>query len=515
MTIGNGIQGEFSQALQAMGLDTSGAREGRDLSDLIPVALPRERGQYWGGRWHDGGGGVATSLNPSTEEPLADFGLATPETVDAAVSAARAAAPGWAATPPLERGRLLRLAAAIVRDHALELALLDAADCGNPVKAMQMDAEIAATQLEYFAGLVLENKGETIPTGNQSLNYTLREPLGVVARIFPFNHPFMFAAGKMAAPLAAGNTLILKPPPQAPLSTLRLMELLDGLFPPGVLNCVVGDRDVGAALASHRGVDAVGLIGSVGAGRAVLHAAADSMKRTLLELGGKNAMVIFPDADFDAAVEGAIRGMNFTWCGQSCGSTSRLLVHESMHDRFVEALAALLPARHQPGLATHMATTMGALVDRAQHERTESYVRSAIDQGARVVTGGRRPTLLKRGFFFEPTILDSVSPEHRVAREEVFGPVLSVLRWRDEAQMQHIANGVEFGLTASVWTRDLVTAHRTASALQAGYVWINDCSIHLPGTPFGGYKLSGVGREECLQELHEFTQTKNVNVSLR
>jgi betaine-aldehyde dehydrogenase len=505
----------FAQALGAQGLDRPGALDGQDLSGLVAATLPSQRGQYWGGQWHTGRGRRASSFNPSTEALLAEFELASAADVDAAVAAAGAAAPGWAATAPLERGRLLRQAAAIVRAHALELALLDAADCGNPVKAMQMDAEIAATQLEYFAGLVLENKGETIPTGNQSLNYTLREPLGVVARIFPFNHPFMFAAGKMAAPLAAGNTVVLKPPPQAPLSTLRLMELLEGVFPPGVLNAVVGEREVGAALASHPGVAAVGLIGSVGAGRAVLHAAADSLKRTLLELGGKNAMVVYPDADFDAAVDGAIRGMNFTWCGQSCGSTSRLLVHESLHDRFVQALVALLPQRHQPGIASHMATTMGALVDQAQYQRSLSYVDLARAEGARVVTGGQRPPGLARGFFLEPTVLDRVEPAHRVAREEIFGPVLSVMRWRDEAQMLRMANGVDFGLTASVWTQDLVTAHRAAASLQAGYVWINDCSIHLPGAPFGGYKLSGAGREECLQEMHEFTQVKNVNLSLR
>lgn len=499
----------------AAGLDRPASYEDRDLSDLVASTLPQHHGHFWGGNWHSGSGEVVPSINPSTEQVLAEFQMGTASDVDEAVCAAQQASTDWAATPPLERGRLLRRAASIVRDHALELALLDAADCGNPVKAMQMDAEIAATQLDYFAGLVLENKGETIPTGNQSLNYTLREPLGVVGRIFPFNHPFMFAAGKMAAPLAAGNTVILKPPPQAPLSTLRLMELLEGVFPPGVLNCVVGGREVGEALATHSGVNAIGLIGSVGAGKAVLHSAADSMKRTLLELGGKNAMVIFPDVDFDAAVDGAIRGMNFTWCGQSCGSTSRLLVHESLHGRFVEALAASLPKRHKPGLATHMSTTMGALVDQAQYERSRSYIDIAIQEGARIVAGGKRPADLAKGYFLEATVLDGVQPSHRVAQEEIFGPVLSVLSWKDEAEMLSIANGVDYGLTASVWTQDLVTAHRTATQLQAGYVWINDCSIHLPGAPFGGYKLSGVGREECLQELHEFTQIKNINVALR
>lgn len=505
----------FNMSIKTAGLDAPGALEGRDLSDLVSAALPQKQGHFWGGQWHLGSGELAGSINPSTEEVLAPFQMGTASDVDAAVGAAQQARRSWAATPPLERGRLLRQAASIVRDHALELALLDAADCGNPVKAMQMDAEIAATQLDYFAGLVLENKGETIPTGNQSLNYTLREPLGVVARIFPFNHPFMFAAGKMAAPLAAGNVLILKPPPQAPLSTLRLMELLEGLFPAGVLNCVVGGREVGQALASHPGVQAIGLIGSVAAGQAVLHSAADSMKRTLLELGGKNAMVVYPDADFDAAVDGAIRGMNFTWCGQSCGSTSRLLVHESLHDRFVEALAARLPQRHRPGLATHMNTTMGALVDPAQYQRSRSYIDIAVQEGARIVAGGKRPADLDKGYFLEPTVLDGVQASHRVAQEEIFGPVLSVLRWRDEAQMLSIANGVDYGLTASVWTQDLVTAHRAAAQLEAGYVWVNDCSIHLPGAPFGGYKLSGAGREECLQEMHEFTQVKNINVSLR
>lgn len=504
----------FTEALATSGVQSLSGVE--DLSPFVEHVLPRQRGHYWGGAWHTGTGGtLATSINPSTEAPLAQFALGSAQDVDQAVRAARAAAPQWAATPPLQRGRMLRRAADIIRAHALELALLDAADCGNPVKAMQMDAEIAATQLEYFAGLVLETKGETLPTANGSLNYTLREPLGVVARIFPFNHPFMFAAGKMAAPLAAGNTVVLKPPQQAPLSTLRLMELLEDLFPPGVLNCVVGGREVGAALADHPDVAAVGLIGSVGAGKAVLHATADGMKRSLLELGGKNPLIVYPDADFDAAVEGAVRGMNFTWCGQSCGSTSRLLVHESLHDHFLEALIALLAKRHVPGIATDMRSTMGALVDRAQYDKSLHYIESARSEGARVVHGGRRPAGMEKGFFIEPTVLADVVPHHRVAREEVFGPVLSVLRWRDEQSMLDIANGLEFGLTASVWTENLSTAHLAALRLQAGYVWINECSVHIPGAPFGGYKQSGVGREECLQELHEFTQTKNVNVFLR
>lgn len=489
-----------------------------DLSSRVPTILPAHRGQFWDGTWHERSDAQRlASINPSTGEVLAEVALATPADVDAAVASARRAFPAWAATPPLERARRLREAASRIRANAADLALLDAADCGNPVKAMLFDAEIAATQLEYFAGLVLEIKGETVPTGNGSLNYTRREPLGVVARIFPFNHPFMFAAGKIAAPLAAGNTVVIKPPEQAPLSTLRLMELLQDLFPPGVLNCVVGGRDVGACLVSHPDVAAVGLIGSVPAGKAVLHSAADTMKRCLLELGGKNAMLIYPDADMERAVDGAVRGMNFTWCGQSCGSTSRLFLHESIHDRFVDQMIALLGQRHRPGLATHMDTTMGALINRTQYERSLSYIASARSDGARLATGGAHPkgAELANGFFIEPTVFTGVTPAMKLAREEVFGPVLSVFRWSREDEVFDAVNGTELGLTASIWTRDLVTAHRAAARVQSGYVWVNDCSSHFIGAPFGGYKQSGLGREESKDELFEFTQIKNVNISMQ
>lgn len=488
-----------------------------DLSSRVPSVLPVQRGQFYGGTWHHTPQAQRlASINPCTGEVLAEVEMASAADVDAAVASAQGAFKAWAATPPLVRARCLREAAARIRANAADLALLDAADCGNPVKAMLFDAEIAATQLEYFAGLVLEIKGETIPTGNGSLNYTRREPLGVVARIYPFNHPFMFAAGKIAAPLAAGNTVVIKPPEQAPLSTLRLMELLADVFPPGVLNCVVGGREVGAALSGHPQVAAVGLIGSVPAGKAVLHAAVDTFKRTLLELGGKNAMMIFPDADLDRAVDGAVRGMNFTWCGQSCGSTSRLFIHDSLHDLFVEQLLALLAKRHVPGLATHMDTTMGALINRAQYERSMDFIASAQAEGAQLVAGGRHPTdpALAHGFFIEPTIFTGVTPSMRIAREEIFGPVLSVMRWRTEDELFSAVNGLELGLTASIWTRDLRTAHLAAARVEAGYVWVNDCSAHFIGAPFGGYKQSGLGREESREELYEFTQIKNVNISM-
>ncbi|NYT70545.1 aldehyde dehydrogenase family protein [Pusillimonas noertemannii] len=488
-----------------------------DLVDRLSQIMPTRLTHFWAGQWQPAPGAeVLEAINPSTGERLASLPVAQAEQVDAAVRAADDAFPAWSRTPPLERASMLRRAAVLIREHAADLALIDAAGCGNPVKAMLFDAEIAATQLEYFAGLVLEIKGETLPTGNGSLNYTKREPLGVVARIFPFNHPFMFAAGKIAAPLAAGNTVVMKPPEQAPLSTLRLVELLAEVFPPGVLNCVLGGRDTGAALVAHPKVAAIGLIGSVPAGRAVLAAAAHDMKHTLLELGGKNAMIVYPDADFDKAVAGAVRGMNFTWCGQSCGSTSRLFLHESIHDRFVQALITRVAIEHRPGIATDPATTMGALASEAQYRRSLEYIKIALQEGANLACGGKHPEdpTLKQGYFIEPTVFTEVRPDMRIAQEEVFGPVLSVLKWSDEDELLCAVNGVDFGLTTSIWTRDLVTAHSTADRVQAGYIWINDCSSHFIGAPFGGYKRSGKGREESRDELFEFTQIKNINVSM-
>jgi betaine-aldehyde dehydrogenase len=323
----------------------------------------------------------------------------------------------------------------------------------------------------------------------------------------------MFAAGKSAAPLAAGNAVIVKPPDQAPLSSLRLAELVDGLFPAGVFNVLPGDRDTGAALAAHRGVAMVALIGSVPAGRAVMRAASDTVKPLLLELGGKNALIAYPDADPDEVAGGAVGGMNFTWCGQSCGSTSRAFVHRAIYDAVIERVKARVAA-FKPGVATDPATTMGAIVSAAQLERVLGFIDSARGEGARLVYGGNRPSdpALRQGFFVEPTVFCDVTPSMRIAREEIFGPVLAIMPWSDEAQMLQQVNAVDYGLTCSIWTRDLDTALRTAGSVQAGYVWINEVGRHFLGAPFGGVKQSGLGREECLAELLAFTQEKNIHV---
>lgn len=478
--------------------------------------LPTNRGIYYGGGWHEPvTGSYAPTFDPGRGKTLCEVAKGTSQDVDKAVEAARAGFMVWKDTVPLERARILREIAQILRDNARELATIDAANCGNPVAEMMGDARIAAAQTDFFAGLVTEMKGATIPMGPNALNYSIRQPLGVVARIIAFNHPFMFCAGKMAAPLAAGNAVIMKPPGQAPLSSLRLAELVGDLLPPGVLSIVPGGAEAGAAMASHPGVDKVTLIGSVPAGRAVMRSASETVKPVLLELGGKNALIAFPDSDPDVVAKAVVSGMNFTWCGQSCGSTSRAFLHVDIHDAVLERVRDAA-SKFKPGIPTDPETTMGAIVNKAQHERVLSYIDSAKKEGATLVYGGKVPPdpELKDGFYVEPTIFAGVNPDMKIAAEEIFGPVLSVLKWDDEQEMIRDVNRLEYGLTCSIWTRDLETAHRTAAAVEAGFVWVNEVSKHFIGAPFGGVKQSGIGREESVDELISFTHEKNIHVNL-
>src|SRR5580658_9338040 len=480
------------------------------------LRLPEHRDAFYGGEWHKPKSGkYVDSINPGTGESLGPFADCGADDIDASVQAAKKAFDGWRNTPPLERARLLKRIAAVLRENADELAMIDAADCGNPVHEMVMDATIAAAQIEFYAGLVTEMKGSSIPMGPGVVNFSVREPRGVVGRIIPFNHPFMFCAGKSGAPLATGNTVVMKPPEQAPLSSLRLAELIDGLLPPGVFNLVPGGKDAGAALASHPDVAKIAVIGSVPTGKAVMRAAADTLKGVLLELGGKNALIAYPDADPDAVATALVSGMNFTWCGQSCGSTSRAFVHEKIYDAVLERVKVRV--KHwKPGIPTDPATTMGAIISKVQFDRVVSYIDSAKKDGARLVSGGGRPAdpKLAKGLYIEPTVFADVTPAMRIFKEEIFGPVVGVVKWRDEAAMLDQVNSVEYGLTASIWTNDLTTAHRAAASVEAGFIWINDVSKHFIGTPFGGYKQSGIGREECLEELISFTQEKNININL-
>jgi betaine-aldehyde dehydrogenase len=480
-------------------------------------ALPHERGLYYGGAWHEARSGrMLPVINPADGTSLGEVHEAGREDVDLAVAAAKDAWAEWRRQPALERAKLLKACAAIVRQHAAELSWMDALDGGAPISEMARDVETAASQLDYFAGLVLELKGYTVPLAPGRLHFTQREPMGVIARIGAFNHPFMFTAAKIAAPLAAGNTVIVKPAEQAPLSALRLAELLHGVLPAGVLNILSGIAECGAALAGHPEVAKVALIGSVATGRAILRAAAETMKPVSLELGGKNALIAFPDADPEKVAAAAVKGMNFTWCGQSCGSTSRVFLHEAIHDNVLERIAEKVAAI-KPGLPTDPNAGMGAIISRAQLDKVERYVAFGLADGARLVAGGRRPgdAALANGFFFLPTVFADVTPEMRIAREEIFGPVLSVFRWSDRATMMRQVNELPVGLTCSIFTDDLATAHETAAEAEAGYVWINEAGPHYLGMPFGGWKQSGLGEEESIGELLAYTRVKAINVKLR
>ncbi|MBX9773870.1 MAG: aldehyde dehydrogenase family protein [Xanthobacteraceae bacterium] len=481
------------------------------------LKLPTHRDPYYAGKWQKPATArYADVTAPGSGEALGKVVDGTVADAEAAIAAAKAAFKEWRRVPPLERARMLRAIADVLRKNGEELAMLDAADCGNPYAEMVRDANAGAAQLDFYAGLVTEMKGASIPMGPDVVNFSVREPLGVVGRIIPFNHPFMFAAGKSGAPLAAGNTVVLKPPEQAPLSALRLAELIDGILPPGVWNVVPGGREVGQVLSSHPDVAMVALIGSVPTGRAVMKAASDTLKPVLLELGGKNALIAYPDADLEAVSAAVIDGMNFTWCGQSCGSTSRAFIHEKIYDEVLRRATESIK-RYKPGDPTDPATTMGSIINQVQYDRVLKYIAAGKEDGARLVSGGKRPDdpKLAKGLFVEPTIFADVNMNMRIGKEEIFGPVLSVFKWKDEADMLAQVNQVEYGLTCSIWTNDLATAHRTAAAVEAGYVWINEVSKHFLGAPFGGYKQSGVGREECIEELIRFTREKNIHVNLK
>lgn len=463
------------------------------------------------------GGETFAVVDPFSHDTIGVAPDAGAEDVDAAVDAAHDARHEWRATPALERARCVLELADVVEAHLEELALLETLDVGSPISNSRNDVRIALGQMRMYAGFALEMKGQTIP-GAGPLHLTVREPVGVVAKIFPFNHPLMFAC-RVAAPLVAGNACVIKPPESGPLSTLRLGELARDIFPPGVLNIVVGDGPtVPDRLVRHPAVRRIGFIGSEATGRSIQRAAADSgVKHVTLELGGKNAMVVFDDADVDEAAAGAVAGMNFTWSGQSCGSTSRLLLQDGIHDAVAERVAALVDGIRL-GDPLEESTEQGTMVHRAAQHKALDFIRTATEEGGTVVAGRERlrDDELTAATFVPPTVVTGVTSESRLGQEEVFGPVLAVMAFRDEAEAVRLANGVRYGLTASVWTNDLDRAFRVVNRLEAGHTWINGSSLHFPNVPYGGVKASGVGgKEECLEELLSYTDEKVINVMIR
>lgn len=458
--------------------------------------------------------------NPATGDELASVPQATEADVKRAISAAETAFEDWSTDFSAdERADRLFQLADLIRDNAERLAKIEAANTGHTITAMRNDPHFAADRLEYFAGIALEAKGDTLPVSSDTLNYTLEQPYGVVGHINAFNHPLLFAAGKAAAPLVTGNTLVIKPASVDPLAVLELARLAaeEDILPDGVLNVVTGPGStVGTPLIEADAVRKIGFVGGNETGSYIHQKAAETTTDVLMELGGKNPCIVYPDADLETAIEGAVTGMNFTYvCGQSCGSTSRLFLHESQYEEGLSLLEEAVDAI-VVGDPMDPETEMGSLSSQNQHDTVKKYIDLGKESDARLLYGGDRPSgpTFEDGLFVEPTVFADVTMDMRIAREEIFGPVLSVFEWSDEDEVIEAANDVEYGLTASVFTDDLETAHRAARNLETGYVWINQSSRHYTGAPFGGWKQSGIGREESREELYEYTQTKNVNVKL-
>lgn len=451
--------------------------------------------------------------NPSTGRVVAYAPNGNKDDVDAVVAASASAGSLWSSLTVFQRGEYLNRLADAVSKRAEDFSLLDAVCGGGPIMEMRRDVDSAIRNLRYFAGISPQLTGETIPA-SRHLHFTERVPFGVVVRIVAFNHPFMFSAAKAAAPLMAGNTVIIKPPESAPLSALLLAEVAADIFPAGVFSVVVGDGpEVPRALVRHPTVRRIGFVGSGSVGRSIQQEAAQvGVKTVSLELGGKNVLIAFEDANVEDVANAAVRGMNFGWAGQSCGSTSRLLVHESIAGPVIERIVKLVQSL-RIGEATEGSTEMGPLASHRQLLGVEQDIEQALHAGAKLLTGGKRPSGFSDGYYLEPTVLE-VTPEMKIAGKEVFGPVLSVLRWSDEKEMMTIANSPEYGLTAAIYTQDITRALQTARGLDVGYVWINGVSQHFTGVPYGGVKASGVGRDEAFEELVSYTQTKAVNIFL-
>ncbi len=488
-------------------------RETADAKTRSP--FPTHRDLYYGGAWHKPKGGYEPTWNPATGESLGDVANANAADVDAAAQAAHKAFLEWKRVKPTDRAALMRKVSAVIRANAEEFALIDSLNCGNPLWALRRDIGNAAASIDFFAGLVLQVQGATIPLGEDVVNMTVREPVGVIGRIVAYNHPFSFAAAKFGAILGAGCTAVIKAAQQAPLSAYRLMELIEGILPPGVVNVVSGGIECGQAMVAHPLITKMSLVGSAATGRAVARGAADRLKHVELELGGKNALIVYPDADVKRAIAGAIGGMNFAWCGQSCGSMSRLFIHESLYDEVLKGVVAGIE-KIKPGNPLDENCQMGALISKAQFDKVMSYIEIAKKEGAKLMTGGKASDdpKLKGGFFVEPTVFAEVNQSMRIANEEVFGPVLSVLKWSDEEKMFADVNAVEYGLTGSVYTSNVSTAHKAARRIEAGYVWVNTAGGQALGTPYGGIKQSGYGRDKVLEEMLSNTHVKNIAINL-
>ena len=468
--------------------------------------------------WRDASGGKTMDVvNPATEDVIATVAAAGTSEVDAAVVAARAALNGpWGKMAARDRGRLISRMADRLLERADEVARLETLHNGKPIfESRQIEIPASAECLEYYAGWADKVMGETIPVRGNYLTYTLREPLGVVAAIVPWNFPLLLAVWKVAPALATGNVVILKPASQTPLTALALGEIaIEAGLPPGVLNVITGPGStVGQAIVEHPGIDKIAFTGDTSTGKGIMRGAAETLKKITLELGGKSPNIVLSDADLDAALRGATTGI-FYGKGEVCAAGSRLLVDRSIKDAFMEKLA-LRTKKMVAGDPLDPRTRYGALASKKQLDTVTRYVEVAKKEGAALVAGGARADIgTGKGYFFQPTVFDNVTPEMTIAREEIFGPVLATIEFSDVDEAIARANDSQYGLAAAVWTRDVKKAHYVARKLQAGTVWINTYNVYDTAAPFGGYKASGFGREMSAHAIEHYTQMKSVWVDL-
>src|SRR5579859_5433395 len=467
-----------------------------------------------GGKWVEAASGKRfKTVNPATGEVLAELAEGDAEDINRAVAAARQAFEHgpWQKLMPAQRGQLLWKLADLVEQHADELAMLETLDNGKPIKySRAADVPLTADHFRYFAGWATKLEGDTIPVSVPNmLTYTLREPLGVVGQIIPWNFPLQMAAWKLAPALACGNTVVLKPAEQTPLTALRLGELMcEAGFPDGVVNIVPGfGETAGAALVAHPDVDKIAFTGSTEVGRKIIQASAGNLKKLTLELGGKSPNIIFPDCDLKFAIRGALNAIFFNQ-GEVCTAGSRLFIHQSVYDEVLSGLTAASSKMHL-GHGIDPQTDMGPLISQEQLSRVMSYIESGKQAGATPTIGGKRPDGdLAQGYFLEPTVFDHVHDDMRIAREEIFGPVVVAMPFEGIEEVAARANASLYGLAAGVWTNDLKKAHKMVKALKAGVIWVNTYNQFDAAAPFGGYKQSGYGREMGHEVLDAYTQTK-------
>jgi betaine-aldehyde dehydrogenase len=475
-----------------------------------------EQKLFIGGGYQDATSGETfETVNPATGKLIAHVQHAGPDDVDRAVRSAREGFETWRSMGGAERGRILNKAVALLRARNEELARLEVLDTGKPYQeAVAVDVLSGADAIEYYAGLAASIHGETFQLANSWI-YTRREPLGVCAGIGAWNYPIQIACWKSAPALACGNSMVFKPAELTPLSALKLAEIYtEAGLPDGVFNVVQGDHRTGETLVAHPGVAKVSLTGEVGTGKIVMANAAATLKNVTLELGGKSPLIVFDDADLDNAVSAALMA-NFYTQGEVCSNGTRVFVHEEIHDEFIDRLVTRT-SKMKLGDPMDPETHVGALISQEHLDKVLSYIEAGKTSGAKLVIGGNRPTdpALAGGYFVEPTVFDACTDDMKIVREEIFGPVMAVLSFRDEDDVISRANDTDYGLAAGVFTRDIQRAHRVVARLEAGTTWINNYNVTPIEMPFGGYKQSGIGRENSLTTINHYTQVKSVYVEM-